>query len=349
MNNENNRYFSDNYHYAGTNQTETSISLTYYNKDIVKSVKVEPATQSFATLVKDDCINWFRVEGLQDAASISRMIKEFRMHSLDARDILTPDHVVKIDDSDNYIFVVLNNCTFNAKNRIFSEHICFIVKGNIVMSFTESDKPIFRNVEVGLKSNTMDIRNQKSGMLLAFLLNPILVDMIETAGRIEKTLEKMEDILLENHYNQGNVGFKIQQCRHAYLILRKNTQPLKCEFSKLMQEKDGIIDMSTLPVFNDLSDQLEYIVQTAENSRDMLSSLVDLYVSNNDLKANEIMKHLTVVATIFIPITFLVGVWGMNFDFMPELDWRYGYLFAWIIILIAGIGTWVLMKKKKWF
>lgn len=344
-----NHYFSDSYKYAGSSKTNVSIRLTRYDKDSIESTDIDLHTKSFKALVDEKKINWFRVEGLKDAETINRMVKDFAFHNLDARNILTPDHVVKIDNNEDYLFIVLNNCTFNAQYQIYSEHICIIVCNNIVISFAESDESIFKNVDEGLKSDVMRIREQKSGMLLAFLLNSIFADMIETSSKIEKILEKIEGVLLENHYRQGNVGPKIQQCRRTYLIIRKNTHPLKDEFFKLMKVKPGVIDKALLPVFNDLSDQLEYIIQTSENSKDILTSLVDLYVSNNDLRTNKIMKRLTVVSTLFIPVTFLVGVWGMNFEIMPELGWVHGYLFAWIVIFLCGVGTWWFMKKKKWF
>jgi len=243
----------------------------------------------------------------------------------------------------------MNSCAFNARGRVYSEHVCLIVKTNVIISFNESDRELFPNVEHGLRENIMDIRHQKSGMLFAFLLNAILGDFIDTATKVERMLERIEDVLLNPYASQNNVGIKIQKCRKAYLIIRKNTQPLTDEYEKLIGGKEGIIDESLFPVFNELSDQLQYILQTARNSNDMLSSLVDLYVSKNDLNANMVMKRLTVLATLFIPITFLVGLWGMNFEYMPELRWKYGYLFAWGCILLSLGLTWWLMRKKKWF
>ena len=101
--------------------------------------------------------------------------------------------------------------------------------------------------------------------------------------------------------------------------------------------------------FNDVNDHLQFVLQTIEICRETLSSLVDLYISNNDLRMNDIMKRLTIVSTIFIPLTFLVGVWGMNFKMMPELDWRYGYCFAWALMIIIGIMVYAFFRKKKWY
>ena len=101
--------------------------------------------------------------------------------------------------------------------------------------------------------------------------------------------------------------------------------------------------------FNDVNDHLQFVLQTIEICRETLSSLVDLYISNNDLRMNDIMKRLTIVSTIFIPLTFLVGVWGMNFKIMPELDWQYGYVYAWILMLLVGGAVYWFFRKKKWY
>jgi len=220
---------------------------------------------------------------------------------------------------------------------------------NVVISFTENDNTGFDNVVQQLQDNTMKIRDHESGYLLAFLLNSIFADMIETASRVEDNLEDIEDILLNQLDNENKVGTRIQECRRAYLIIRKNTEPLKEEFSKLLKPRKDIISEQAIPVFKNLFDQLEFIILTSENNRDLLSSLVDLYVSNNDLRMNAIMKRLTVVSTLFNPVTFVVGLWGMNFVLMPELNWTYGYVFAWIVLIIIGAGTWLFMKKKNWF
>lgn len=123
-------------------------------------------------------------------------------------------------------------------------------------------------------------------------------------------LEDIEETLLDIKNDQGNMGLLIQQRRKEYMVIRKNSQPLKEQFAKLLRTENGIISSDILPIYNDLSDQLQFIIQTTESCREIISSLVDLYISNNDLRMNAIMKRLTIVFTIFIPLTFLAGIWG---------------------------------------
>ncbi|MDH6342010.1 magnesium transporter [Parabacteroides sp. PFB2-12] len=344
-----NRYFSDKYVYVGHHDTPTTIRLIQYHAEGMEKKNVSLNTPSFRELAKSDRINWFQIQGMTDAATISRLLQEFGVRNIDIRDILTPHHVVKIEDNEDNVLVVMNSCSMNHKSRVASEHIGIIIKERVVITLTESDAPLFKNVENSLKNNTLNIRTQKSGLLLAFLLNSILVDIIEVAAKVEVLLEKLEDGLLAPVPTPKNhIGQYIQECRHANLIIRKNTYPLKEDFPKLIRPKQHMIDAELVALFDDLFDQLKYAIQTSENNKEILSSLMDLYSSNNDLKMNRVMKRLTVVSTLFIPITFLVGLWGMNFKYMPELDWEYGYLVSLGIILITGIGTWLFMKKKRW-
>jgi magnesium transporter len=294
-------------------------------------------------------INWFQVSGLTDADTITRIVKDFGMHNLDAKDILTPQHVAKIEEYNNRLLIVLNSCYYNSNTEIQSEHISLLVIGNTVISFTESNNPVFESTEKAIETNLLNLRKKGCALLLAFLLNTVVSNMAETISKVEDHLEDLEEALLNSANDQSNMGIPIQQRRRDYMTVRKNSQPLKEQFPKLLRSETGLITPDIRPLYSDISDQLQFISQTVDSCREIISSLVDLYISNNDLRMNAIMKRLTVVSTVFIPLTFLTGVWGMNFKFMPELDWRYGYLFAWGLMLIAGILTWLFMKKKDWY
>lgn len=345
----NNRYFSEKYYYSGKSNIPTSMRIVWYNQEMIDSELIDPGTPCFSFFLREDCINWIKVQGLRDAENITRMVLEFGMTSLDVRDILTPGHVVKIDNHNNKVLIIINSCSFEHDDHLFTEYIAIFVKGNLLITFAETDEPLFENVENALLGNVMNVRQQSSGILLGFILNSLLVDLIESASRMERMLEKIEDTLLSNNYSQKSLGHKIQKCRHVCLIIRKNSHPLRSEFGTLLTPIEAVTRQEDIYMFEELSDQLEFIIQTTYNSESMLNSLVDLYAPNNDMRANVIMERLTIVATLFIPITFLVGVWGMNFDYTPELHTKYGYLLAWAVILFTAAFTWGYMKRKKWF
>ena len=305
-----NRHLADRYFYAGEHDTVTRISLTQYNADTLHTREIKTNETSFKKFVDGNSINWFQVSGLTDSEAVTRIVNEFGMHNLDAKDILTPQHVVKIEEYDKHMLIVLNSSYYDTNMEINSEHISILITGNVVISFTESNNPVFENAYKAIESNMLNIRRKNSGLLLAFLLNTIIANLVESASKVEEMLEDIEETLLDIKNDQGNMGLLIQQRR-------------KEQFAKLLRTENGIISSDILPIYNDLSDQLQFIIQTTESCREIISSLVDLYISNNDLRMNAIMKRLTIVSTIFIPLTFLAGIWGMNFKMMPELDWQY--------------------------
>lgn len=343
-----NRHLSDKYYYVGEHQTNTEIQLTQYNESVLTTREVKTTEPSFDKLTDDKHVNWFQVCGLTNSDVIARIVKDCGLHNLDVKDILTPQHVVKIEEYQERLLIILNSSYYNDNMELHSEHISIVVAGNVVITFTESNNPVFENVTQALKANMLGIRKKGSGLLLAFLLNTIISNLVESAAKVEDLLEDIEDTLLDISSNQTNVGAQIQERRRNYMTIRKNSQPLKEQFPKLLRLESGIITPDMLPVYSDLSDQIQFIVQTMESCREISSSLVDLYISNNDLRMNAIMKRLTVVATIFIPLTFLAGVWGMNFRNMPELNWQHGYLFAWGLMAIVGLLTWRFLKRKDW-
>ena len=318
-----NRHLADRYFYAGEHDTVTRISLTQYNTDTLHTREIKTNETSFKKFVDGNSINWFQVSGLTDSEAVTRIVNEFGMHNLDAKDILTPQHVVKIEEYDKHMLIVLNSSYYDTNMEINSEHISILITGNVVISFTESNNPVFEKAYKAIESDMLNIRRKNSGLLLAFLLNTIIANLVESASKVEEMLEDIEETLLDIKNDQGNMGLLIQQRRKEYMVIRKNSQPLKEQFAKLLRTENGIISSDILPIYNDLS--------------------------NNDLRMNAIMKRLTIVSTIFIPLTFLAGIWGMNFKMMPELDWQYGYGIAWSLMLLTAISTWLYMRKKDWF
>lgn len=294
-----NRHLADKYYYVGEHETVTGIRLTQYNADILHTYEVKTSDTSFSKQVNPDCINWFQVSGLTNSDAITRIVNDFGMHNLDAKDILTPQHVVKIEEYDGHLLIILNSSYYDANDEIRSEHISILITGNVVITFTESNHPVFENTQKALEANMLNIRKKGSGLLLAFLLNTLIANLVESVSKVEEMLEDIEETLLDIKSNQGNMGSLIQQRRHEYLVIRKNSQPLKEQFSKLLRTESGIISNDVIPIFNDLVDQLQFVIQTTDSCREIISSLVDLYISNNDLRMNAIMKRLTIVSTLF--------------------------------------------------
>lgn len=334
--------------YTGHFKTPTTIYQINYSptgfeeKDINKVPDIN--------ILKDEnSVSWIRVHGMSDAKMIIDLIQCVGLSELDARDILTTQHIMSIEEYAETVFIVIP-VTYTQNDKTSSEQFCFILGRNFLITIQESDFSLFDTIYNALKKgNYQKYLNRKSDFLLASMLNEVINDYGDTVVRLEDHLESLEDELLDfRSQTRKELITDIQERRRDVIALRKVLSPFKDQFAKLLRADDDLIRTSELPYFKDIYDQLLYILQNIESCREILSSLVDLYLNNNDVKMNQIMKQLTLVATIFIPLTFLVGVWGMNFKFMPELDWRYGYLFAWISMIVVGIAIWLWIKKKYW-
>lgn len=343
-----NRHFSEQYVYTGDKAIATSLHLVQYGPNELHTNELKSDHLHFNKLQEKHTVNWLQVTGLNDAELITNIVTNLGLDALDAKDILTPQHIVKAEEYHGKIFIVLNACHYDENNDIHTEHIGVILAGNTVVTFTESNHELFSPVMKAIDDDVLGLRSKDSSMLLAFILNAVIVSLVDSSTRVEELLEDIEDTLLNISTDQRGVGSLIQQRRREYMVIRKNSQPLREQLGKLTKTDNAPISRDALPAFSDLADQLQYVNQTVEGCREIISALVDLYISNNDLRMNAIMKRLTIVSTLFIPLTFLAGVWGMNFDFMPETKWHYGYFAAWIIMILSALFIWLFLRRKDW-
>lgn len=344
-----NHHLSEQYVYTGNSNTATSIRFINYNVENVHTREIKNDHRRFNKLIEAEKINWLQVSGLSDSELITTIATDFGLNALDAKDILTPEHIVKIEEYKDRLFIILNACHYDDLNQIRTEHISILLTGNTIVTFTENNHDLFAPVVKAIQDDTFGLRAKGSSLLLAFLLNTVVVSLVESSSYVEDLLEDIEDMLLDISTDQRSVGLLIQQRRREYIVIRKNSQPLREQFGKLSKSEIILSAPESLPAFTDIADQLQYVNQTIEGCREIISSLVDLYISNNDLRMNAIMKRLTIVSTLFIPLTFLAGIWGMNFEFMPETKWEYGYFAAWGIMALTAFLTWRYLRKKDWY
>lgn len=179
------------------------------------------------------------------------------------------------------------------------------------------------------------------------MINELTANYISVAMSIGDDLEDLESELIAAADGRG-IGGRLQIHRRRYMDLKRVVLPLRDQYTKLLRSDAGLIHAANRPFFNDVNDHLQNASQLIDGCRETLSSLMDLYTANNDMRMNDIMKRLTIVSTIFIPLTFLVGVWGMNFRYMPELEWRHGYAVAWGVMLAVGAAAYFVFRTKRW-
>ena len=347
-----NNLLSERLIYTGDSHTPTHLHLCTYSATEIQETSA-PTFQSIKDSLDNDRINWLQAHGMKNTETIREICSHFEIDFLVLQDILNADHPTKIEEHDTYIVLILKlfypetHKEDNELDGLEQQQICIILGNNYVLTFLENETDFFDDVNAALRNDILKIRSKQSDYLLSVLLNSVIGNYINTISSIDDALEELEEELLTISSGK-DIGIQIQALRRQYMTMKKAILPLKEQYVKLLRAEDLLIHKVNRAFFNDGNDHLQFVLQTMEICRETLSSLVDLYISNNDLRMNDIMKRLTIVATIFIPLTFLVGVWGMNFKWMPELDWQYGYLFAWISMFIIGIVVYLYFKKKKW-
>ncbi|BEG99099.1 magnesium/cobalt transporter CorA [Bacteroides sedimenti] len=342
-----NNLLSEKLTYTGVSTTPTHLHLCSYNESEVN----EFSGFNFSDIrgnIQNDRINWIQVNGMQNIDIIREIGDYYNINFLTIQDILNPHHPTKIEEHENHHVLVLKLFQAEKNNQLIKQQLSIIQGKNFILTFLENDGSLFDDVITAIQNNILKIRSKESDYLLSVLLNDVMANYRNIITAVEESLEEMESRLL-TITSATDIGINIQTSRRQYMRVKRAVLPLKEQFSRLLLSDSKLLHKSNRAYFYDVNDHLQFVLQTIEICRETLSSLVDLYISNNDLRMNDIMKRLTVVSTIFIPLTFLVGVWGMNFKIMPELDWKYGYLTAWLIMIIVGfIGYWF-FKKKKWY
>lgn len=343
-----NRLFLDKLAYTGTYNMPTVVNSYTFN---AKDYRISQAkTVASLPLPDEEHHAWVQVRGLSTLDTIVALGKRFDINQSDLQDILTADHITKTSITDKSILIIVKDFYYDERKTLNVEHICFLLYKNYVMSFQESNRPIFDGVSKALEANTNKVREKSIDYLFGILLDSIVNSYVEIIGDIEQSLEDMEECLIDPNKSNGNIGVKILNARKNIQRMKRAIIPLKEQLPRLIHPDDtDLIRKENAGYLIDINDHLQLAVQLLEACREEANAVFDLNIANNDLRMNDIMKRLTVVATIFIPLTFIVGVWGMNFDNMPETEWKYGYLFAWGILLVIGIGTWWYLVKRKWF
>ncbi|MBN1782832.1 magnesium/cobalt transporter CorA [bacterium] len=331
-------------------ELQTHMHAFVYNSESVEEADVarigdiDPGTKGK--------ICWLNVTGLNDTKTIQDIGQTYQIHPLVLEDILHVDQRPKLDDADDSLFMVLKMVTLpSGTDNPQWEQVSFIIRKNMVITFQELPNDAFDSVRKRLRENAGRIR--KSGAdYLAYALMDALVDhyfvFLEVLG---ERLESLEDRLIADPGNAGSgpgLIHHIYQLRREMIFLRRSVWPLREVVGGLEKTGSGVFQKTTLPFLKDLYDHTVQVMETVELYRDMLSGLRDNYLSALSNRMNAVMQVLTVIATIFIPLTFIAGVYGMNFEWMPELRLKWAYPAVWLIMCTAALFMVLYFKKKRW-
>lgn len=333
--------------YTGKRTGLNELQLIQYNLD-GSTIRSFDSPQELISACDPTQMSWVRVRGLSDVDDVEVIGKAFGLHYVEMQDILMPHHRVKISERDQLILAIVNQLGVDNQGELNQERMAIGFGTNFILTFQEGESRYFEEVTTALTTNEGNIRGRGGDYLFCLFLNVLLDRMGDSLNAMEEGLGELELTLLDSLDPDG-VKRDIQSYRRRFQLFKKSVLPLKDSLYRLAKTENSLIHPNVRIYFVDLSDRISALSEALDYVREMIGGLLDLYVSNNDLRMNEIMKRLTVVSTIFIPLTFLAGVWGMNFEWMPELSWRYGYYGAWSVMVLTALFVWWYLKLRKWY
>ncbi|MBI2329391.1 MAG: magnesium/cobalt transporter CorA [Chloroflexi bacterium] len=322
------------------------ISILDYDEAQLEEKEAKTIEESFPFKEKPT-VTWINIDGLHEVEIIEKLGSHFGLHPLLLEDILNTDQRPKMEDAGAYIFVVLKMLyPGENKDRVEAEQVSLILGSNFVITLQEREGDVFNPVRDRIRRNKGRIRKAGADYLAYVLLDAIVDNyflILENVG------EKIEDTEQQLATNPAPETLQyIRELKNEMIFLRKSIWPLRELINGLERSESTLIHESTGAYLRDVYDHTIQIIDTVESYRDMISGMVDIYLSSISNKMNEVMKVLTIFASIFIPLTFVAGIYGMNFEFMPELTWRWGYFILLAVMALIGILLVVYFKRKRW-
>ncbi|MFC1643840.1 magnesium/cobalt transporter CorA [Candidatus Omnitrophota bacterium] len=333
--------------HIGEKKTEkTKITVFDYDEENFQEKVVEKAEDIFP--FKDTpTVTWVNIDGVYETSVIEKIGKHFELHPLVQEDIVNTGQRPKFEDFEKYIFVSLKMLYCSEKKKeIIIEQVSLIVGPNYVLSFQEREGDVFNPIRERIRHAKGRIRKKGADYLAYALMDSVVDNYFSILEIFGEDMEKLEeDLAVDPRFE---VLRTIHKLKRDAILLRKSVWPLREMISALQRGESSLIKEGTIVYFRDVYDHTIQVIDTIEAFRDMVSGLLDIYLSSMSNKMNEIMKVLTIFAAIFIPLTFVAGIYGMNFKYMPELEWHWGYFGILGLMTTIGISLLIYFKRKKW-
>ena len=325
-------------------QEKVNIDVIDYTESQLQEIRPSAVEECLAFSGKPT-VTWINVTGVHDTDVIEKIGKQFGLHSLVMEDIVNTKQRPKIEAYENCLFMVLKMLFFNEKNETRAEQVSLVLGRNFVISFQETERDVFEHVRQRIRQQG-SIRKMGSDYLVYALIDAIVDNYFAILEKIGGTIENVENEIMKNP-GKETMG-RVHALKRDLIYLRKSVWPLREVISSMERGGSGLVKEHTAIYLRDVYDHTIRVIETIETFRDMVSGMVDVYLSSVSNRTNEVMKVLTIIATIFMPLTFIVGIYGMNFENMPELGWRWGYLAVWLTIMAVSLSMLAYFRKKKW-
>ena len=324
-----------------------NMSVIDYSKGRFEEKKIESVDEILA--YKDsETVTWVIIEGLTDVAVVERIGAIFGIHHLVLEDILNTNQRPKFEEYDDHLYIVLK-CLLSEDTHfsVNNEQVSLLVMKNFVIMFKEKKDELFLPLQQRIRTSSGKFRGLGSDYLAYAILDFIVDQNFILIDLLDESITTLEDSLLTGEPKQDML-YKIQRLKREMISIRRYVSPVRELLSEMLRSESDLIHENTHIFLRDVSDHSIRVVESIESYREILTGLLDIYVSTVSNKMNQIMKVLTVFTSIFIPLTFIAGIYGMNFEYMPELKWKWAYPLTWAVFIVIPIVLLVYFKRKKW-
>ncbi|MFC5194858.1 magnesium/cobalt transporter CorA [Bizionia hallyeonensis] len=318
-----------------------------YNPEFINELELEFIEDAFK-FKSTDSITWININGLSHIDEIEKIGAHYNLHPLVLEDIVNTSQRPKIDEYENYIFVSLKMLYYDVDENITIEQVSFVLGKNYVLTFQESEGDVFDTVRERLRAGKGRIRTMGSDYLLYALIDAVVDHYYIVSETMGNKVEDLEDVLFSGNIKE-DLSQQVLSLKKELLKVRRSIFPLREIISRILKSDNTLIHKKTIQFYDDVYDHIIQLSDSIDIYREMIWSLMDMYMTTISNKMNEVMKVLTIIATIFIPLTFIAGIYGMNFDNMPELHFENSYFILLGIMFVIFIGMVYYFKRMKWF
>ena len=334
-------------HVGDVHELESRITLIDYSKENIEEKTIQSA-DDIMDYKDSDTVTWVIVEGLTNIDIVENIGKILGIHPLVLEDILNTHQRPKFEEYDNYLYVVLKSLlSENDQFTVAHEQISLLVLKNFVVAFKEKTDDLFYPVQQRIRTSKGRFRSFGADYLTYAILDTIVDRIFILIDSLDDAVTTLEDSILSSESRQDSLN-TIQRLKREIIGIRRYTSPLRDLMAGLLRSESDLVHENTHIYLRDVSDHAIRVIESIESYREILSGLLEIYISSVSNKMNEVMKVLTVFASIFIPLTFLVGIYGMNFEYMPELKWKWAYPTLWVVFISIPVILLIYFKKRKW-
>ncbi|MFC1857573.1 magnesium/cobalt transporter CorA [Thermodesulfobacteriota bacterium] len=333
--------------HIGEKKTEKArITVTDYDLGKLREKTLEDIAECYP-LKDEPTTTWINIDGMHDIDLIEKIGSHFQIHPLVLEDIVNTGQRPKVEDFEDYLFIVIKMLYHDKENdEVKSEQISLILGPHYLITFQEIEGDVFHQVRDRIRRGRGRIRKGGSDYLAYALIDAIVDEYFAILELLGEKIEALEEELHSDPTQE--ILQRIHNLKHNMIYMRKQIWPLREIVTALRKAEFGLVQEATGIFFADVYDHTIQVIDTIESFRDILSGMMDLYLSAISNRMNEVMKVLTIIATIFIPLTFLAGIYGMNFKYMPELEWHWAYPAVWVLMILVTVFMVFYFRKKKW-